>query len=152
MSFLEIRLLSVSLFRYEAGHSLEKCVAHLLMVAAVHLKNAFMQKGRRFSRIQDKIVFLWVALWHVSSLLAGCLGRSDTNTDLSPSLHRIELRVPVNINLSYGLVMRVLQRVRYSDLRLTTGESLLRPGTPSTLGEVFFFFQLVFQFVECFKY
>jgi len=77
-----------------------KCVAQLLMVVAVHLKNAFMQKGRRFSRIQDKIVFLWVALWHVSSLLAGCFGRSDTNTDLSPFLHRIELRVRVNINLS----------------------------------------------------
>jgi len=39
-----------------------KCVAQLLMVVAVHLKNAFMQKGRRFSRTQDKIVFLRVAL------------------------------------------------------------------------------------------
>ena len=70
------------------------------MVVAVHLENAFMQKGRRFSRIQDKIVFLRVTLWHVSSLLAGCLGLSDTNTDLSPSPQRIEVRVRVNINLS----------------------------------------------------
>jgi hypothetical protein len=70
----------------------------LRMVVAVHWRNAFMQKGWCFSRMQDKIVFLRVALWHVSSLLAGCLGRSYTNSDVSLSLpateipwHRIEL-------------------------------------------------------------
>lgn len=61
-SFLELTTIFGVLIQMSGRTRFGERVAQLLMVVAVHLKNAFMQKGCRFSRIQDKIVFLWVTL------------------------------------------------------------------------------------------